>query len=220
MARGCRIPAVPRLLLVSREAPGHTLSISAPGAPFAMTYDSLDNEELLRLSLDAINNGRDADAVVMLKLLLERDHHHVYAIYLLAAQHAQLGMYDRAEAGFRTVVTSSPEFGIARFQLAQLLVMKGAADEAQRILAPLLGQSDALGAYARAMHAAADENLDVALRELEEGLALPQEIPALAMDMQRLVAQLHQGAGESVPPLVSTGVAPAPIFLTGYGREA
>lgn len=179
-----------------------------------MNYDKLDNEELLRLALDAINNGRDADAVVMLKTLLERDPQHVHAQYLLAAQHAQLGMHDRAEAGFRAVVTNAPELAIARFQLGQLLVMKGEGAEARQTLQPLADQQDALGAYARAMTAAADEDIANALVHLESGLALPQEIPALTADMQRLHGQLQQGT----VGVEAEAPAAAPMFLTGYGR--
>lgn len=181
-----------------------------------MNYDKLDNEELLRLSLDAINNGRDADAVVMLKTLLEREPQHVHAQYLLAAQHAQLGMHDRAEAGFRAVVADAPELAIARFQLGQLLVMKGDGPGATQALQPLADQQDALGAYARAMVAAADDDVAAAVGHLESGLALPQEIPALTADMQRLHAQLQQGAVAATadPPATPT----ASMFLTGYGR--
>ena len=42
-----------------------------------MTFDKLDNDELLRIALDAINQNRHADAVSMLKTLLERDPAHL-----------------------------------------------------------------------------------------------------------------------------------------------
>ncbi len=184
-----------------------------------MNYDKLDDEELLRLSLDAINNGRDADALVMLKTILERDDNHIYAKYLLAAQHAQLGLYDRAEAGFRDVVVASPEFAVARFQLGQLLVMKGDAVQVRHTLAPLADNRDALGAYARAMLAAANDDAVDAARELEAGLSLPQELPALAADMQRLLSQLRVGQGDATVSPTAGVAAAAPIFLTGYGRE-
>lgn len=189
-----------------------------------MNYEKLDNEELLRLSVDAINGGRDADAVVMLKTLLEREPDHIHGQYLLAAQHAQLGMYDRAETGFRRVIASGSELPIARFQFSQLLLLKGAAEEASQVLAPLVGQGDALGAYARALTAAAGEDLATALVELHAGLALPQEIPALAADMQRLQGQFAQlAANDSAPPSLADSIAPAsaaPMFLANYGRES
>lgn len=187
-----------------------------------MNYDKLDNEELLRLSLDAINGGRDADAVVMLKTLLEREPGHVHGQYLLAAQHAQLGMYDRAEAGFRNVIASGNSLPVARFQFSQLLLMKGAGEEARQVLAPLVGQGDALGAYARALTAAAAEDVATALTELRAGLAMPQEIPALAADMQRLQGQFSQLAANDPSPPIAETVVPAsatPMFLANYGRE-
>jgi tetratricopeptide (TPR) repeat protein len=191
-----------------------------------MGYDKLDNEELLRLALDAINNGRDADSLVMLKILLERDPQHVYAQYLLAAQHAQLGMFERAEAGFRAAVAAAPDLAIARFQLGQLLVMKGTIEEATQMLAPLADRGDALAAYARALVAAANEDAPTAVRELDQGLALPQEIPALAGDMQRLRDRLSlQGADTAAVQATEAALTEAnpisanPMFLASYGRE-
>lgn len=182
-----------------------------------MTYDRLDIDELLRLALDAINTGRDADSLVMLKALLEREPAHLYGQYLLAAQHAQLGLPDRAEAGFRAVVAQAPDFAIARFQLAQLLLLRGDGAEARELLAPVGRQQDALGAYARAL-AVADDDVAGALRELDAGLALPQEIPALASDMQRVREQLAQHLPADGAAAAADGPAAA-LFLTGYGRE-
>lgn len=191
-----------------------------------MGYDKLDNEELLRLALDAINHGRDADSLVMLKTLLERDPQHVYAQYLLAAQHAQLGMFERAEAGFRAAVAAAPDLAIARFQLGQLLVMKGTTEEATQMLAPLADRGDALAAYARALVAAANEDAPAAVRELDQGLALPQDIPALAGDMQRLRDRLSvQGADIAAVQATEAALAETnpisanPMFLASYGRE-
>lgn len=180
-----------------------------------MNYENLDNEELLRLTLDAINGNRDAEAMSMLKLMLSREPGHLHATYLLAAQHAQIGMFDRAEAGMRTVVAQSPEFAIARFQLGQLLTMKGAVAESREILSPLFAGQDALSAYARGMAALAAEDAATALRELESGLALPQEIPALTADMQRLRDNLANAAIGEIPP--ANASTQAPIYLAGYG---
>jgi predicted Zn-dependent protease len=182
-----------------------------------MNFDNLDNEELLRLSLDAINAGRDSEAISMLKQMLSREPGHLHATYLLAAQHAQIGLFDRAESGFRTVVAQAPDFAIARFQLGQLLTMKGTGDEAREVLAPLSSGDNALAAYARGMSALAAGDAQSGVRELEQGLTLPQEIPALMGDMQRLRDNLMQSmAAESIPAPLSE-VSPAPVYLAGYG---
>lgn len=185
-----------------------------------MNYDKLDNAELLRLALGAINGGQDADSVVMLKTLLERDPNHVYGQYLLAAQHAQMGMLDRAEAGFRSVVDTAPDLAIARFQLGQLLLLKGAAGEARQFLRVLCSNNDALGAYARALSAAANHDIGTAIAEAGAGLALPQDIPALATDMQRLHDQWRQaGMVSDTAAAMATQSPVSPMFLSGYGRE-
>jgi predicted Zn-dependent protease len=182
-----------------------------------MNYENLDNEELLRLSLEAINGSRDAEAISMLKLMLSRDPTHLHAAYLLAAQHAQIGMFDRAEAGMRAVVAQSPDFAIARFQLGQLLTMKGAVDESREVLSPLFAGESALSAYARGMAALAVDDVAAGVRELELGLTLPQEIPALSSDMQRLrdnLLQQEAATGDMPPESAPTS---APIYLAGYG---
>lgn len=189
-----------------------------------MDYDKLDNEELLRLSLGAMNAGRDADALVMLKTLLAREPGHAHAQYLLAAQHAQLGMLDRAEEGFRKLLATGAELPPARFQFSQLLLMKGAGQEAQSVLAPLVSKGDALGAYARALSAAAGNDLDAAVSELQAGLELPQDIPALTADMRRLSEQfsalLSDGDGAGSAGVDAAPAVPgASLFLTQYGRE-
>lgn len=186
-----------------------------------MTYEILDNDELLRLALDAMNTGKDADAVVMLKTLVERDPGNAYGQYLLAAQHAQMGLMDRAEAGFRTAVGNGLELPMARFQLGQLLLVKGDSAEAKTTLEPLTTSDDlALAAYAKALIAAADENADAAIRQLNEGLAFPQAIPALGADMQRLLGNLQGLASEGGAGQAATSSAPAAaMYLSNYDRQ-
>lgn len=186
-----------------------------------MSYDKLDNDELLRIALDAINQDRHAEAVTMLKTLLERDPRHVFGTYLLAAEHAQLGMMDRAEEGFRATVAMAPDFPMARFQLGQMHLVKGQAADAKAVLAPLatLPAGQALSGYARGLIAAADERLPEAIDGIRAGLACEQEIPALAQDMQRVLANLTALAGGDAATIPSAASAQsASLFLSGYGK--
>ena len=76
---------------------------------------------------------------------------------------------------------------------------------------------DALGAYARGLCSAGDEDASNAVRELEEGLALPQPIPALAMDMKNLRDRLlGLQAGSTTEILVEEEAAPVPRYLGAY----
>jgi Flp pilus assembly protein TadD len=180
-----------------------------------MSYEQLDAEELLRIALDAVNHDRHAEAVAMLKTLIGREPGNVFATYLLAAEHAQLGMMDRAEEGFRRTIELAPEFPMARFQLGQSLLVRGEANGACEILAPLAGlpANVALASYARALMAAAREDVAEATAQLESGLACEQEIPALAQDMQRVLANL-----QATTPMAAGTSPAAPMFLSNYGR--
>jgi tetratricopeptide (TPR) repeat protein len=188
-----------------------------------MSYDKLDNDELLRVALDAINQDKHADAVSMLKTLLERDAKHIFGNYLLAAEHAQLGMMDRAEEGFKKTVEMAPDFPMARFQLGQLYLVKSDSTAAKTVLAPLaeLPAGQALSAYAKGLIAAANENVNEAISQLQTGLGCEQEIPALAKDMQRVLNNLEALAGNGDSGLasqVSTPNAAAPLYLSNYGK--
>ncbi len=186
-----------------------------------MSFEKLDNDELLRIALDAINQDKHADAVSMLKTLLERDSKHVFGTYLLAAEHAQLGMMDRAEEGFVKTVALAPDFPMARFQLGQLYLVKGDAELARNLLAPLaqLPAGQALSFYAKGLIAAANENVNEAIVQLQAGLDCEQDIPALAQDMQRVLSNLHAmtGGGGSSPSTQTTS-ASVPLFLSNYGK--
>lgn len=183
-----------------------------------MKYDCLDMEELFALAISAGGANMHADAMVLLKTILERDPGNTNATYLLAAQHAQLGLVDRADAGFRQVLEASPGLAIARLQHVQLLMGQERLDDAATVIGPLLDLSDEIGSYARALQASSAGRIDEAIRELDYGISLPQSIAALATDMRNLRKNLA-----AMAPMANSGPvvavdAPAPMFLTGYGR--
>jgi len=183
-----------------------------------MKYDCLDKEELFALAIAAGGANMHADAMVLLKTILDRDPGNTNATYLLAAQHAQLGMVDRAEHGFKQVVELASSLPVARFQYGQLLMVQGRNEEAASVLAPILSQVDDLGAYARALNAAGEDRIQDSLRELDKGLELPQSIPALTIDMRRLREQLGGVTAQVASEVVAINETPAAMFLTGYGR--
>lgn len=188
-----------------------------------MDYSKLDNDELLRLAINTINQDNHPESVILLKTLLERDPSHVFATYLLAAEHAQIGMMDRAEVGFARTVELSPEFNIARFQLGQLYLLKGDMVAAKSVLNPVAQASAAgeLAHYAKGLIALADDNAALAKAELQAGLEYVPEIPALAADMRRmlegLAGALPHVAGGEIP--VAALPAAHNLYLSGYKTD-
>lgn len=206
-------------LLLGRElsqapAPGRTFTSENP-----MSYDHLDSEELLYVALNAMNHDRHGEALVLLKTLVEREPGLANGRYLLAAQHAQLGMFERAEAGFRDLLTAVPDLPMARFQLGQLLLMRDAREDVETVLAPLVAGDDALSAYARALCRLSAQDESGALHELESGLASPQQMPSLAADMQNLHERLSQSRAPTPAATAANESEAVPrMFMTGYGR--
>lgn len=184
-------------------------------------YENLDDVELLRAALDAMNREHNADAVSLLKILIDRNPVHPYGHYLLAAEHMQLGMVDRAEEGFARAVALAPDFSIARFQLGQLYLVKGDGALAKSTLAPLadLPSGTALASYAKGLIAMVDDDVPGAVEALQTGLACEQEILPLAGDMQRLLANLMAPTEDGAFPAgVETTMSAAPLYLSAYGK--
>lgn len=170
-----------------------------------MTEPRPDLTALLKRAHAAIAQARDVEAVRLLQQVLERDPDNLHAQYLLAIQHAQLGLYERAEQRLRAVLARLPEFAVARFQLAQLLLMRDTAADAREWLRPVLDAPAPLGDYARALDAAACGEAARACALIDAAQRLPQPIPELAADMRRLLDRLR-GTGASQ----QEGASPAP----------
>jgi len=184
----------------------------------SVDYELLDDDELLSLSLDAISNARDEDAVVLLKVLVNRNPAHAMGHYLLAAQHAQLGLFERAESEFRRTAELAPDFAMARFQLGQLLLVKGDAEGAVSQFNAVGDYDPALRAYAEGLAALATQQPDTALSALRRGLALPQAVAALTGDMQRLADQLQAGGAAVAAEAELTERVGATMLLSNYNR--
>lgn len=157
-----------------------------------------DLPALLQRAHAAIAAARDVEAVRLLQQVLERDPDNLHAQYLLAIQHAQLGLYERAEQRLRAVLERVPQFVVARFQLAQLLLMRADQDpargDAREWLRPVLRAPAPLGDYARALHAAAGGDTARACALIEAAQRLPQPVPELAADMRRLLGRWRETA--------------------------
>ena len=111
---------------------------------------------------------------------------------------------------------------MARFQLGQLLLLKGEMDQVASILMPLQAEaSPALAAYGAAFIALAEERVPVAIEQLEVGLAYPQAVPVLAQDMRQLLtsllAHVSEGTASMTQPEPATSAAGS-LLLTNYNR--
>jgi DNA-binding CsgD family transcriptional regulator len=175
-----------------------------------------DIEEYLHLAIHASSVGNHHACMTYLKEVLQQQPEHATALYLLAIQHAELGLPERAISGLEAALAIKPELEIARFQLGMLLVDRKRTAEAKAQLAALTGSRDpALRAYSEAMIALADNNRKLVREKLAVGLSHPAAIPALSVLMRRI----HDSLATSHPAAVSKPAATGEQFFLGAYRN-
>jgi tetratricopeptide (TPR) repeat protein len=157
----------------------------------------LDSEELLHLAVQASRDQRHGDAITYLKNAVAQSRGDFKATYLLAAEYAQIGMSDRAIAGFRDALALKPDLTPARFQLGLLLVTVGRISEAIEAWAKLeqLDVNDPYLYFKRGLEALAGNDLSTCDENLKHGIELNRTNPALNADMQRVLAAARAAGG-------------------------
>jgi tetratricopeptide (TPR) repeat protein len=156
----------------------------------------LDAEEYLHLALHANAAGDHHACLTYLDNALQREPGNARAIYLRAAQHAELGLIERSIVGMKSALALDPMLEIARFQLGLLLLLNvNRPHEAKEHLAPVIGTANrALGTFAEAMIALADGNTGLARERLSLGLSLGPGSGPLAALMQRVLDGLKDAS--------------------------
>src|SRR5688572_28028623 len=102
---------------------------------------NLDVDELLQLALNASRNEDHATAITKLKQALEISPNNAKVLYLLGAEHAHIGLYERAIEQIDRAVRLDPDQATAVFQLGLLYITTGQVEKAINAWTPL----DALG---------------------------------------------------------------------------
>src|SRR5258708_1433265 len=114
--------------------------------------------------------------------------------YLLGAEHAQIGLYDRAVEEIAKAVELDPKLTTARFQLGLLHLTSGRVEQAERAWAALedLESGNALRLFKTGLlHLARDEFAECA-SYLTKGIAANKENPTLNKDMQQVLSSIEQ----------------------------
>lgn len=162
---------------------------------------SLDTEELLHLAWTASDKGNADQAISLLKQAVAGAPTDARCQYLLGAEYAQIGMFDRAAEQMSAAVALDPNLHAARFQLGLLQLSSRQPDAARDTWSGLdvLGARNAYVLFKTGLlHLARDEFADC-LRCLREGIALNDFNAPLNTDMQRVIEQTEPLAQASAP---------------------
>jgi DNA-binding CsgD family transcriptional regulator len=158
-----------------------------------LTNVMYDLDEYLHLALHA-NAKRDPHACIgYLKEALRADRDNAKAVYLLAIQHAEIGLIDRGIAGLTKVLALEPSFEIARLQLGLLMLDRGRKAEARDHFAASMSSADrALRAFAEGMILVVDEQVNAASEKMKSGLEAPTSNTALRALMQDVLTRIER----------------------------
>lgn len=163
-----------------------------PDCPPGEQLVSLGADELLQLALHASRNGRHDRAIMLLQQVMQLQPDHATAQYFLAAEHAELGLYDRACDEMAHAIALAPDLHTARLQLGLLYLTCEKAEAAVTILQPLavLDSGGALSLFAQGLLHLARHDLPACCRALEAGRALQSANPALDADIDKIIAAI------------------------------
>jgi tetratricopeptide (TPR) repeat protein len=202
--------------LTLRRTRGYILLFNT-GTGMATQTTRLDADELLHLAVDAAKRDQHEDAIGFLKRAIELKPDHAKAHYFLAAEHAQIGMFDRAVEEMAKSVELDPTLYTAHFQLGLLHLTSGRAAEAIVAWAPLdpLGDGHPLFLFKSGLESMARDEFDACRDYLTRGMAVNNLNPELNTDMQRVLEQL--------PPSAAAASAATPgaghVLLSGYHSD-
>ncbi|HEY6927795.1 MAG TPA: hypothetical protein VI653_30245, partial [Steroidobacteraceae bacterium] len=180
-----------------------------------------DVDEYLHLAIHASSVGNHHACMGYLKEVLQQQPANALALHLLATEHAEIGLYERAIKGMRAALAIDTGLEMVRLQLGMLLLDRRRPAEAKVELGALAGSRDkALRAYSEAMIALSDNKLSLAREALTKGLSVPGANPSLQGIMRQVferLAKSEEAAPSSPPPATAeAAVTREELFLGAY----
>lgn len=159
----------------------------------------LNPDELFHLAILDSRSGRHDEAIVKLKGCIATDPSFAGAHHMLAAEHAEIGMYREAIRELDHALVLDPKSVAARFQLGLLHMITNDPQQARLDWAPLdkLDPAGPWSAFKGALEGLMDQDALAALRQLDKGLAMDFSNAALRADMSKLRERIQVTAKAS-----------------------
>ncbi|MDB5986142.1 MAG: hypothetical protein JWR16_1195 [Nevskia sp.] len=154
-----------------------------------------DTEELLHLAVLDIQRGHHDDAIEKLKRGLALQPDNAKMVFLLGAEHAEVGMTDRAIEEMIAAVAIDPQLAIAHFQLGLLyLLYRNDVTQAGIAWSALDGLDDAASyvAFKSGLLRLSEGDAAGCIRDLDRGLQLNTTNPSLNREMTKIRERIRQ----------------------------
>lgn len=194
----------------------------------------LDAEELLHLAIKASRHNQTEQAILYLKHLLQQQPNHARALYFLGAQHAEIGLYDRAVEDMSKAVELDPSIDTAHFQLGLLHATSLRPKQAEQAWSALdkLDHQHPLYLFKTGLVHLMQDEFDSAADYLQRGIEANDFIEGLNRDMQRILddvrkhesgsaqATAHDTTAENAETAdLENGKTGNHIFLSAYNND-
>lgn len=179
-----------------------------------------DQDETLHLAIDAAGRGDHGAALAYLKKGAERFPRDARIAYMLGAEHAQIGLYDRAEAEMGRAVELEPTLYTACFQLGLLQLTLGKIDAARATWIGLdaLPAEHALRQFRSGLEELVLDRFGDARKLIEQGLAANNFSPDLNRDMEGVLARIAD-LGEGTEAPAATDATGGHMWLSAYNTD-
>ncbi|WP_143873789.1 tetratricopeptide repeat protein [Catenovulum sediminis] len=142
----------------------------------------LDAKEYLALAVDAVQKQEHHVALECLDKVLSLEPENALAIYLRAAEHVELGLFEKGIVGLNKALELDSEIVLARMQLAMLYMQLDLKDRALEQFLNISSGEDypaELKKYACGFVSILEDNFPEGIEQLKAGVAMEQVYTAL-----------------------------------------
>lgn len=166
------------------------------------TESKLNTEELLHLALDASKKGQTESSIEYLKRAIELSPEDGRIHYMLAAEHAQIGMFNEAAQEMEHAVQLDPTLYTAHFQLGLLHLTSGRVEQATTAWAALdaLSEDNFLFLFKSGLEHLVRDEFAPCIDKLKRGIELNTLNQPLNLDMQRIITDIQEKTQDTPPP--------------------
>ncbi|MRX26837.1 hypothetical protein [Kangiella sp. HZ709] len=178
-------------------------------------------EELLQLAIRAMNQSQDDHALNYLNQAHEQDSDNASVNYLLAAQFAEMGLYEKALASFETTLSKEPNMHYARFQCGLLQLTQNIIEPSRENFEYLTQQEDnpELALFGRGLIKLIEDDFENSKILLNEGKSINTLNPALNNDIDKILTQINihlKGGDAESGKAADASKGQSSVFLSAY----
>ncbi len=152
----------------------------------------LDADELFHFALQASQNKENAKAVSYLKQAIDQSPDNARLHFLLGAQHADLGMYERAIEDMSQATHLDPDLYLAHFQLGLLYATSSRIKEAEQAWLALdkLEDDHPMNLFRKGLIHLAQDEFEEAQTHLQSGIESNIHNSELNQNMQNILDEV------------------------------